>query len=232
MTIFYDFNIAPNEEVLETLEAFKFKGACIFYNSKKYLEDNLIENFEELKESTNLDLYHGIVIDETNPQLLGKEVQRYYRKVDLIMANGGDSKINRIICETPQIDIINHPYLNKRNSGINHVLSKLLKDNNITVNINIRDILEHRGFYRAKMLNQINQLLMLQKKYCFRTIISSGSRSFYDVKSPRSMILLSQLMDMDMNYGKNAISKHPKEIIENIPIHNESIVDGVRIIKD
>lgn len=232
MTIFYDFNIIPNDEVIETLEDFGFKGACIFYDSKNFLENNLIEEFDELNESTKLNLYHGIVIDETNPQLLRKEVQRHYRKVDLIMANGGDNNLNRIICETPQIDIINHPYRNKRNSGLNHVLGKLLKENNISVNINFRDILEHRGFFRARIINQINQLLMLQRKYGFRCLLSSGSESFYDVKSPKSMLLLSQLLDMDMDYAKKCISCNPEEIIENITVHKESIVQGVRIIKD
>lgn len=234
MTIFYDFNIAPKEEVIETLEKFNFKGVCIFYNSQRYFDekDEIEESFSQLNESTKLDLYHGIVINQTNPQLLRKEVQRFYKKVDLIMANGGDDKINRTICETPQIDIINHPYLHKRNSGINHVLSKLLVENNISVNINLTDILQHRGYFKAKILNQINQLLMLQRKYGFRTVLSSGSRSFYDVRSPKSMILLSQLSDMDMDYATKCISQHPAEIIENITIHRESIVQGVRIIKD
>lgn len=234
MTIFYDFNVAPKDEIIKTLEDFKFDGACIFYNSQRYREekDEIEESFERLNESTKLDLYMGVVIDESNPQLLRKEVQRLYKKVDLIMANGGDEKINRVICETPQVDIINHPYMNKRNSGINHVLSKLLVENNISVNINLRDILQHRGFFRAKILNQINQLLMLQKKYDFRCVISSGGMSFYDLRTPKSMILLSQLMDMEIEYGKNCISKHPQEIIENITIHQESIVEGVRIIKN
>lgn len=234
MTIFYDFNVAPKLEIIETLEHFKFAGACVFYDSGKYFEqrEEIEEHFNQLNESTTLDLYHGIVIDESNPQLLRKEVQRNHGKVDLIMANGGDEKINRTICETPQIDIINSPYLHKRNSGINHILSKLLVENNISVNINVVDILKHRGYIRSKTLNQINQLLMLQRKYSFRTIFSSGSSSFYDVRSPKSMILLSQLMDMDMDYAKKCITQNPDEIIENITIHKESIVEGVRIIKD
>lgn len=232
MTTFYDFNIVPNEDVIETLENFGFKGACIFYDSHKYLEENLKEQFDELNQSTDLDLYHGIVIDETNPNLLRKEVQRHHRKVDLIMANGGNNKINRIICESPQIDIINHPYLNKKNGGINHVLSKLLVENNITVNINLKDILQHRGFFRSKIINQINQILLLQRKYNFRIVTSSGSDSFYDVKSPKSMILLNQIMDMNSDYSKKCITQHPLEIIENIRIHKESIVEGVRIIND
>ncbi len=234
MTIFYDFNVAPKMEVIETLEKFNFTGACIFYDSKLYYEekDMILEEFNELNESTDLELYRGIVINETNPNLLRKEVQRNYRKVDLIMANGGDEKINRTICETPQIDIINRPYLDKRNSGINHILSKLLVENNISVNINLVDILKHKGFFRARTLNYINQMLMLQRKYGFRTVISSGSESFYDVRSPKNIILLSQLMDMDIDYAKKCITEHPMKIIEDITIHKESIVQGVRIIKD
>lgn len=231
MTIFYDFNIAPDIEVIKTLEEFNFNGACIFYDANSYDEDTK-EAFNELNESTSLELYHGVCIDETNPQILRKHVQRYYKKVDLIMANGNNEKINRSISESPQIDIINHPYINKRNSGINHVLAKFFKENNISVNINIMDILSNRGFYKAKMLNQINQLLMLQRKYDFRCILSSGSTSFYDVRSPRSLILLSQLMDMDMESGKKLISDNPQEIIKNIGIHKRSVVEGVRIIKD
>ncbi len=234
MTIFYDFNVAPKEEIIETLEEFNFKGACIFYNSQKYFDEkeDIEKSFNELNNITKLDLYQGIVINQSNPQLLRKDVQRLYQKVDLIMANGGEEKINRTICETPQIDIINHPYLHQRNSGINHVLSKLMVENNISVNINLKDILQHRGYFKAKILNQINQLLMLQRKYKFRTVISSGSQSFYDVRSPESIILLSQLTDMDMDYAKKCISQNPAEIIENITIHKESIVQGVRIIKD
>ena len=234
MTIFYDFNIAPKEEIIKTLEDFDFRGACIFYDSQDYFEkkEEIKESFKQLNDSTELDLYQGVVIDQTNPQLLRKDVQRLHKKVDLIMANGGEEKINRTICETPQIDIINHPYLHKRNSGINHVLSKLMVENNISVNINFADILQHRGYFKAKILNQINQLLMLQRKYGFRTILSSGSQSFYDVRSPNSMILLSQLTDMDIDYAKKCITQHPQEIIENVTIHKESIVQGVRIIKD
>lgn len=234
MTIFYDFNVAPKEEIIETLEDFNFKGACIFYNSQRYFEEEseINESFNQLNESTKLDLYKGIVINHTNPQLLRKDVQRLDKKVDLIMANGGEEKINRVICETPQIDIINHPYLHKRNSGINHVLSKLMVENNITVNINLTDILQHRGYFKAKILNQVNQLLMLQRKYGFRTVLSSGSESFFDVRSPKSMIMLSQLTDMDIDYAKKCITQYPLEIIEDITIHKESIVQGVRIIKD
>ena len=231
MTIFYDFNIMPKKEIIDTLEKFGFSGACIFYAADKY-DENIKESFKKLNDSTTLDLYHGICIDETNPQQLRKIVQRFYRKVDLIMANGNNAKINRSICEMPQIDIINHPYLNNRNSGINHVLSKLLIRNNITVNINLMDILSNRGYYKARILNQINQLLMLEKKYNFRVIISSGSESFYDVRSPESMILLNQLMNMDMNHAKKCISTNPIEIIEDINKHKNSIVDGVRIIED
>ncbi|WP_455645138.1 ribonuclease P protein component 3 [Methanosphaera sp.] len=231
MTIFYDFNIAPKKEIINTLDELGFSGACIFYDSKQDISKTN-ESFDKLSESTSIKLYKGICIDESNPQILRKTVQRFHKKTDFIMANGGDSKINRAICELPQVDIINHPYANKRNSGINHILAKMLVSNNISVNINFTDILSNRGYYKARILNQINQLLLLQRKYNFRTILSSGSKTFYDVRSPESMILLSQMMDMDTAYGEKAISENPSEIIKNMEKNKDSIIDGVRIIKD
>lgn len=230
MSYFYDFNIKPNINIIKTLEKFKFKGACVFYDVDKY-NKNTIKEFEELKDKTSLDLYHGVYINESNPQQLRKQVQRHHRKVDLIMAAGSDTKINRSICETPEIDIINHPYANKKNSGINQVLAKLLVENNITVNINYMDIIRHHGFYRAKILNQINQLLLLQRKFNFRCIISTGSKGFYDVRSARSMIRMSKLMGMDVKYAKECMSTNVEQVIENIDIHKRSIVQGVELIQ-
>ncbi|MBE6493434.1 MAG: hypothetical protein E7Z84_02340 [Methanosphaera stadtmanae] len=231
MTAFYDFDIAPNEEIINTLEDFNYNGACIFYDSDEYNE-KIKSSFLELNDSTNLNLYHGIRINETNPQILSKKIQKYYQKVDLIMVNGTNTKINRVACESPKIDILNHPYLNQNNSGINHVLAKLINENNITVSIDLNSILHHRGYYKSKILSQINQLLMLKRKYNFKTIITTGSTTFYDVRSPEEILLLSKLMDMNEEEAKKNISDNVTDIIENITIRKQSIVDGVRIIKN
>lgn len=231
MTNFYDFNIYPNPEVIERLEKFGFEGACIFYDTDKYDEDAM-ENFNQLKESTTLKLYYGIRINESNPQILRRNIQKYYGKVDLLMAEGQNPKVNRAICESRQVDIFNHPHhSNMNNCGINHVLAKLLNDNNITVNIDLGEILHNNRFFKAKILNQISQLLLLQEKYEFKTIITSSSRTFYDVRCPEDMILLSQLFSMDEQTAKKNISANVSKIIEDITIHKQSIVDGVRIIK-
>lgn len=231
MTNFYDFNIKPNEEVIETLEKFDFTGACIFYDSNNY-DDEIIAEFNQLRESTTLDLYHGVRVSDTNAQILSKKILKFDRKVDLIMADAYNDKVNRTICQMRQVDILNNLYQNKYDRGLNHVLSKLLKENNITVNIDYRNILNNRGYHKAKLLAKINRLFMLQRKYGFRVITSSGSNSFYDVKSPRAMLSLTNLFDIDMDYAKKLNSTNVDEIIEDITIHNESIVEGVRIIKD
>ena len=230
MATFYDFDIAPKDEIISTLEKFGFEGACIFYDSDNYNEE-IKNKFLELNSSSKLNLYQGIRIDETNPQILSKKIQKFYQKVDLIMVNGNNTKINRIACESPKIDILNSPYLNKNNSGINHVLAKLLKENNITVSINLKDILSNKGYHKSRILTQIDQLLLLRKKYGFKTIVTSGSTSFYDVRSPEGMILLSKLIDMDEKEATQNISDNVVNIIENITIRKQSIVDGVRIIE-
>ena len=233
MTNFYDFNIKLNEEVIETLEKFGFKAACIFHDSTA-LDDNkdeILKKFNSIDESTKLDLYHGVYINHTNPQLLTKTVLKYHRRSDIIMVNGGKDNINRTACQMPQIDIINEPYISNNNSGINHILSKMLVENNISININYNSILRSRGYYKARILSQINQLFHLQEKYQFRTIISSGSKSFYDVKSPEAMLMLGNLFDTDNNVIRKSITSNVEDIIRNIQTKKDSVVDGVKIIR-
>jgi ribonuclease P/MRP protein subunit RPP1 len=229
MTIFYDFDITPQKRVIETLEKFGFSGACIFFDSKDFNEKS-IEKFNRLNENSSLDLHYGICIKERNANNMRKLVQKFSRTVDLIMVYGGDAQINRSACEMPQVSILAHPYLNKRNSGMNHVLANMAYENNITISIDYRHLLANRGYYKAKMINQVNQLLLLQKKYKFRTLLTSGSSNFYDVRSPRSMILLSQMLDMDINEAKKAITTNPQEILNDVKRRKNSIVDGVMII--
>jgi ribonuclease P/MRP protein subunit RPP1 len=184
-----------------------------------------------LKESTKLNLYHGVYINQTNPQILTKTVLKYHKRSDIIMVNGGKENINRAACQMPQIDIINEPYISNHNSGINHILSKMLVENNISVNINYRSVLKSRGYYKSKMLSQINQLFSLQDKYGFRTIISSGSQSFYDVKSPDAMLLLGNLFNVKKEIIEKSLTTNVEDVIKNIQIRKDSIVDGVTIIK-
>lgn len=229
MTNFYDFNIKPNIEVVETLEKFGYTGACIFYDCEVY-DENIIEQFNQLCDSTNLKLYHGIRIRERNPQLLSKNVHRYSNKVDLIMADGHNDKINRTICQTRQIDIFNKPYENKNNAGINHILANLLEYNNITLNINMTDVLDHNGFYKAKIISNINQIFELQEKYNFNTIVSSGSKSFYDVKSPEDMQLLSTMFEVDEKNIHKMITSNVEHVINNIERKQKYIIEGVKVI--
>lgn len=148
------------------------------------------------------------------------------------MVNGHNDKINRTACQMSQVDILNQPYLSNHNSGINHVLSKLLVENNISVNISYRSILKTRGYYKAKILSQINQLFKLQEKYNFRTIISSDSKSFYDVKSPEAMDLLGSLFNAKQDVIKKSFTSNVEEIINNIDTRKNSIIHGVKVIKE
>lgn len=229
MTFFYDFNIKPDIDVINTLEKFNFKGACVFYNASE-CDETTYYDFCELQNLTDLKLYYGVYIDEKNPEILRNQVLKHYGKCDIIMAAGGDSKINRYICNIHQIDIIDHPY-NSRGHGINHILARMLIDNNITVNINFMDILRNHGFYRSRILTQIRNILKLQEKFNFRTIFSSGSKSFFDVRSAEGMISLASLLDLDVDFATRCISSNVVDVIGNIDKRENGIVQGVRIIK-
>lgn len=230
MTFFYDFNVKPDIDVIKTLDKFNFKGACVFYNAKE-VDENTHDKFEKLQNLTSMDLYYGIYVDEENPQTLRNQVLKNYRKCDIIMVAGGKSaKLNHYTCKIREVDMIDHPY-DLRGNGINHILSRMLVENNITVNINLMDIIKNRGTYRTRTLSQIHNILKMREKFNFRLVFSTGSENFFDVRSPEAMLSLGRLLNIQQDDMTKLISNNVEDVIGNIEMRENSVIEGVRILK-
>ncbi|MDO5850872.1 MAG: RNase P subunit p30 family protein [Methanobacteriaceae archaeon] len=229
MTNFYDCNIPANEKILITLEQLGFTGGIIFTETDKFESEQ--QKVEDLKSICDLELYHGARIKTTNPNHIHKLSQKYLNISDVISVYGGDPTINRIALETPQVKILEHPYNNKQNSGMNHILARKACDNNTTISIDYMDILRNKGYYKAKLLNQIIQLVLIKEKYHFNLMINSGTKSIYDLRTPRAIKILGNLFNMTTSEVNKSISNIPSKVI--VDIHNKEsfIVNGVRKIE-
>ncbi len=83
---------------------------------------------------------------------------------------GGSIDLNRKILEHKKTSelILNHkkgkPMLYQQDSGLNHILCKIAKQNNITIIIDLKDISGNKKD-KAEILAKIRQNLKLIKKY-------------------------------------------------------------------
>ena len=106
---------------------------------------------------------------------------------ELNIVEGG--MFNRKILENRKVDVLVSPekiakndYLHYRNSGLNHVLCKLAKKNNIAIGLNFNDVLHSKGEERARLLGRMMQNVRLCRKYRIMMIFASFARNFYDMR--------------------------------------------------
>lgn len=112
------------------------------------------------------------MISTTNLNELRKQIQKVKKSSNqpiIIKAQSPD--FNRKAFENPDIDIIidleNHDrkdYMKQRDSGLNEVLCKLAKKNNIKIGINLENIIKSNKKQKAILLSRIIQNIKLCKK--------------------------------------------------------------------
>ena len=222
--MFFDFHVHGNEKLAKEAKRLGYDGICIVCYSDEYHQDR-----DSIRKNSGIK--SGIEIIAENPDDLKKKIQKFRRRADILMVHGGNIKINRTACEDPRIDIIIHPYRNRRDCGINHVLAKEAAKNAVAVEININYILKSRSSLRSKVLSQFMQILKLQRKFKFPLIITSGAHSIYDLRTPRDIIALTSCFGMTEEEANDGLSKTPITIIKKSKMRKDLIVSGVRIIR-
>src|SRR3989344_2945509 len=91
---------------------------------------------------------------------------------------GGDPKINRSAVENKSVDILINPernseedFMHYRNSGLNQVLCKLAKKNDVAIGFNFNYVLNSEGILRSKILGRMMQNVKLCQKYKVKMVI-------------------------------------------------------------
>ncbi len=90
-------------------------------------------------------------------------------KKPIIFSSNNDI-LNRKILEKEEIDTLLIPlkerkdFMKQRNSGLNHVLAKIAKKRNVTIGINIDEIIQGKNPERAKIISRVIQNIKICKK--------------------------------------------------------------------
>ena len=223
--MFFDFHV-HNIQLADEAKRLGYNGIAIIQSSKNYNKQDNID-----QSNPDFNIFSGVEIYAKNPDDLRKKVQKFREHNDVIIVNGGDLKINRAACEDPRVDILAHPYKNRRDSGINHILAKKASKNNVAVELSINQVIKTRLSFRAKILSQFRQILKLQRKFKFPLIITSNAYSIYDLRTPEDITAFAGCLEMAPDEIMSSLSKNPMNIIKRSKIRKNVIVKGARIIE-
>jgi len=189
-------------------------------------KEDLIRIKSEIRKiDSNIDVFLGAKIKAENVKDLEKRVKNLREYADIIIVHGGELEINRRACEMPEVDILAHPELNRKDSGLDHVMARLAHTNHVAIEINFENILSTHRRMRSQVLAKYNRNILLCQKMGASIICCSGAESIYDMRSPREYISFLQTQGMSIDRAIETISKVPESIIRRAyEVRSESFI--------
>ena len=199
--------------------------------------NNNVANINSANNNISNSSFHPIEIEfgvEINPKNQN-EMEKISRKIrnttKFIAVLGGDSGINRAVCESQHIDVLSRPYLKQKSScGINQVLAKEAFRNDVAIELLFNDILSSYLSYRAKIMAHFREIIKLHQKFKFPLIISTGSSSIWDIRSPRDISSVFLSLGLSEEEVNSCLHHYPKNIVEFNKERENRVVLGVKKI--
>ncbi len=122
---------------------------------------------------------------------------------------------NRKLLENKKLDILVSPektrkkdFIHHRNSGLNQVLCKLAKKNNIAIGISFNDILKSKE--KDKLIGRIMQNIRLCRKYKVKMVLASFATNKFEMRDARDLISLGVCFGMNPGEAKKALNFNKK----------------------
>jgi ribonuclease P/MRP protein subunit RPP1 len=217
------------EQLASTAKLLGYRGICFaeYYEGESQLK-KLKEEIERVNQKVGIEIFLGF---EARSVKELKFLSKIRRRFDILLARGGDLRLNREACETPEVDILTHPEYERIDSGLDHVSVKLAAKNNVAIEVNFREILISSKATRSRILANIQQNIKLAKKFKAPIVLCSGALSHFELKDPNVMISLATQLGLELKEAKEAITKIPEKIIKQaIERRSEKwVLPGVKI---
>ena len=235
MITMFDLNIKGsiydnNLMLAKQASVYGWKHINFSYTPDEY--DDALSFKKDLKDDLKdiIDIDYTLLIKSNNPSEIRKIVRKYRNKSSCISVLGGNLKVNRTCLENIQVDVLSKPYFKRYDSGLNHVLAREAKDNNVAVEIVFSDILKSYLAYRSKILANFRDIYKLHRKYEFPLILSSGAESIFDlrtIKDFQAVFTQSGLSNMEVqNSFKTAAN-----ILDFNKDRKNMILSGVKVVE-
>lgn len=195
--------------IIAELRDLGFTGAVICNASARSRTDTLFS------------VYNARYIGESPHRDLHKEIQAATREKALCLVRAGDEGMNRAILTTAGVHVLCDLHTAQKNS-FDRVCAQNAADRNIAIDIRITPLRELRGVPRQRVIRQYEEILLLQNRYEFPLVISSGAFTPADMRSPRAMSALLSCIGMNKELIEDAFSTIPNLVEDHAPVRRVS----------
>ncbi|HLC77058.1 MAG TPA: RNase P subunit p30 family protein [archaeon] len=183
-----------------------------------------------LPEVDGIEIIPAMMVKAAKAAELNSLAEKLRSKSELLMVHGGDYDINRAACENPLIDVLCHPELGRKDSGLDHICIRAAHDNNVAIEINFREVLESYKRNRVYVLSSMKKNVELCRKYETKIVTSSSAVTRWNMRSGRELASLANLLGLELGKAIDTTSTIPERIIrENREKLAGKRTEGVRV---
>jgi len=218
------------EELASTAKQLGYAGICfVTYPLSKREEEILKAEVERVKSRFDVEILLGV--EARNVKEL-KMLKARMHTFDILLARGGNTRLNAAAVSTPGVQILTHPEFEREDPGLNHVLVKEAAKNGVAIEINLREVLIASKRTRVKVLENIARNVMLAKKFHTPLVICSGAVSHWMMRDPQVLVSLAVELGLSIKEAKNAIIEVPRRIVEQAKKRRDGklIMEGVEVV--
>ena len=234
--MFFDLNVKGsslenNIQLASEASRYGWSHINFSYNQDEFRDAlNLREELEG-KIGNEINFDYTLEIKSSNINEIRKVANKFRDKASCISVVGGDLKVNRAIVEGIRVDVLSRPYLNRYDSGLNHVLAKEALRNNVAIELCFKDVLRSYLSQRAKVISNFKDIYALYHKFDFPLILSSKAESIFDIRTTQDFVAFFKQTGLsDVDVAKSFETS--KGILEFNGNRDKMILKGVRRVDD
>lgn len=220
---FYDLNLMSNlssgensiAEMAERAEMFGYDAIafCDYLLNLKDLE-KMKREIKTAKKKCKIEIYAGVKIKSDNKAELVRKVRAFREHVYVIAVQGGNLEVNGQACAMPEVDILASPESGRIDSGFDHVMASLARENRVALAIEFFRILDSESKSRISTIRKIRKNLRICEKYNVPVISSSGAKNVWEIRGPREMMAFIEILGFDYEFAEKSLTSNSEVIIQ------------------
>lgn len=195
----------------------------------KHLKDKITA----AQEKTKIELIPAVTLKPKDVHELKTQLNEVRQLVPIVIVAGGDYNINRAACEDNRVDILAHPEINRPDSGLDDICLTAAAANGVSIGINFNTILHASHRARARALQHLAVNVQLAATYRAQLVVVSGCQSKWELRDPRQLIALVDILGAELPHAFAAASDVPAGILDrNMKKMSGAVVGGVEVEKN
>jgi ribonuclease P/MRP protein subunit RPP1 len=186
----------------------------------------------KLHKGQNMDISSRIDLLPPTPAKLLTDLSRYRKMFDVIGVLCQSKLVARQAAKDHRVDLLNFPFNHKR-CAFDSAEAELASRSNTALEIDTAQLVKAKPQSLLYNLIQVRRAIENAKRYDIPIVVSSGATSVYDIRSPRDLASLMQLINLSGEQALNSISKIPVSIVQRNrrKLDKDYVESGVKIIR-